>query len=200
MITGGLVVSIMLALVLATPARGADQPIAAKMLFSANSKGETLVFVSRDRDALFPAVGSADDPTLVGMTIELFADKGQQHVAFPVPAAGWTASSHSVPSYRFQNDAAPEGPSPMRLVLQEQGRVLKVTGKSVGLLWRVGIRGPTAIRLTTGTLRNCARFAGRAIRKNTTRKFIGKSRPGPSVVDCSDDSLRPVDDAAASAR
>ena len=199
MIAGGRAVFIMLALVLATPARGADQPIDAKLVFSGNSKGETLLFLSRDPDALFPAVGSADDPTVVGMTIELFTDAGRQHVSFAVPGAGWTASSGSVPRYRFRNPDAPEGPSTVRLVLQNQGRVLKVTGESVGLLWRVGIRGPAAIRLTTGTLRNCARFEGRAIRKNTSRKFIGKSRPGSSVVDCSDNSLSPVNDAAASA-
>jgi hypothetical protein len=87
----------------------------------------------------------------------------------------------------------------VRLVLQKQGRVLKVTGKAVGLLLLVGVRGPAAIRLTSGTLRNCARFEGRAIRKNVPGKFIGKSRPGSSVVDCSDSSLSPVNDAAASA-
>lgn len=190
MITGGLAVSIILALVLATPARGADQSIDAKLVLTQTQKTETLVFLSRDPDALFPAVGSPDDPTVVGMTIELFSDRGE-HVSFAVPAAGWKASSGSVPRYRFRNRAAPEGLSRMRLVLQKQGRVLKVTGKSVGLLLLVGLRGPAAIRLTTGTLRNCARFEGAAIRKNVPGKFIGKSTPASSVVDCSDSSLSP---------
>ena len=57
MVTGGLAFAIMPALVLATPARGADQPIDAKLVLSGNSKTETLVFPSRDRDALFPASG-----------------------------------------------------------------------------------------------------------------------------------------------
>ena len=189
MITGGIAVSIMLALILATPARGADQPIDAKLILSQNSKTETLVFLSRDRDALFPPVGSADDPTVAGMTIDLFSDKGE-HVSFAVPAAGWTASSGSVPRYRFRNRAAPEGLSRMRLVVHKQGRVLKVTGKSVGLLLLIGLQGPAAIRLTTGTLRNCTRFEGAAIRKNVPGKFIGKSTSASSLADCSDGSLQ----------
>jgi hypothetical protein len=198
MITGGLAVSIMLALVQTTRAHGADQSIDAKLILTQTQKTETLVFLSRDADALFPAVGSADDPTAVGMTIELFTDQGRQHVSFAVPAAGWTASSGPVPRYRFRNRAAPEGPSRMRLVLQKQGRVLEVTGKAVGLLLLVDLRGPAAIRLTSGTLRNCARFEGRAIRKNAPGKFIGKTTPASSVVDCSDASLSPVKDVAAS--
>jgi hypothetical protein len=54
MITGGLAVSIMLALVQTTRAHGADQSIDAKLILTQTQKTETL--------ARFPAVGSAAIP------------------------------------------------------------------------------------------------------------------------------------------
>jgi hypothetical protein len=174
------------------PARAADRPIdGVKLVLKRTASAETLVFVSRDPDTLFPAMGSADDPrtgTPGGMSIDLFS-AGEGAAGSTVPSGlGWSAAPGPPARYRFRNGDAPAGPSPVRLVLLKEGRVLKVAARTVGLPM-LAPQETVGIRVTTGTLRSCARFDAASVRKDVPGKFIAKGALAAVLADCSDASL-----------
>jgi hypothetical protein len=174
------------------PARAADQPIdGVKLVLKRTASAEMLVFVSRDPDAIFPPIGGADDPstgTPGGMSIDLFS-VGEGTAGLTVPSGlGWSASAGPPARFKFRNGDAPAGPSPVRLALLKEGRVLKVSAKAVGLPL-VAAQGAVGIRITTGTLRSCARFDAAAVRKDVPGKFVAKGALAMMLADCSDASL-----------
>jgi hypothetical protein len=182
----------LLALVVVAPAGAVDQPVdGVKLLLKQTQTSATLVFLSRDPDALFPALGGPDDPTGSpgGALVEVFSDS-QGSASFPVPSSGWKVSAGPPARIRFRNPDAPAGSSPVRLLLQKEGRVLKVLGKSVGILLLMPVpQGGMGIRVTMGSLRNCARFDAATIRKDEVGKFLAKGALASSIPDCSDASL-----------
>jgi hypothetical protein len=185
----------MVSLLLTASAQALDQPIdAVKLVLKRSATAETLVFVSRDADALFPSLGGADDPAVGspgGALVDLFsASEGSASLAVPPGAGsvGWTVSFGPPPRLRFRNPDAPAGISAVRVLLLKQGRVLKVVAKAVGLPLATP-QGAVGIRVVTGTLRNCARFAGEAVRKDVAGKFVGQGALAAGLADCSDGSL-----------
>jgi len=169
-----------------------DQPIdGVKLLLKRTTSGETLVFVSRDPDALFPPIGSPDDPntgTPGGMSVDLFsANEGKAGLTVPT-GLGWSASDGPPARYKFRNGEAPAGASPVRRVLLKEGRIMKVAAKAAGLPL-LQSQGAVGIRVTTGTLRSCARFDAASIRKDVPGKFIAKGALAVLLADCSDASL-----------
>src|SRR5262245_35102198 len=85
----------------------ADQPISASKLVLARSGTKAkLVFTSRDPNALFPAIGGPDDPSVGtpgGMVIELFsAAEGIVTITIPAGAGqpGWTTKSGPPASFK----------------------------------------------------------------------------------------------------
>jgi hypothetical protein len=180
----------------ALPAAAIDQPISGKRLVVQRSGTmEKLSFISNDAAFLFPAVGSSDDPGIGspgGALIEIISVT-EPTVAFTVPPGvgtpGWQSTTGAIPTHRWKNPSAPTGPSAVKLVRLRQGKVLKVLSKQAGL----ALAAPTprvGIRVTTGTLTNCALFEGASIRTNAAGKFVGVNAPAPALPDCSEASLR----------
>ncbi|MCW5893718.1 MAG: hypothetical protein KIT14_24655 [bacterium] len=178
-------------------AAAADAPVAAKKLLlkRAGSGREKLVFLVKGAGLPFPAVGSADDPasgTPGGMTVELFSQtEGGPH-ALSVPPGigkpGWKVTDAATDSYRYANGAAPAGPSPVKVAVLKQGKLLKITAAATGLAL-AGPQGRVAVRVTTGTLRSCAVFAAGAIRRDVAGSFTAVNAAAPAIADCSDASL-----------
>ena len=173
-----------------------DRPIDGnKLALKRTGTSAKLVFVSRDPDFLFPAIGSADDPATGspgGAAIELFSlNEGQATINVPPGTGdpGWTVTPAATPRYRFRNLLAPAGISPVRVAVLRQGTLLKLVAKDAGLPLAVP-QGAVGIRITMGTLRNCARFAGSTIRKDEAGAFVAShATPDGVLFDCSDASM-----------
>jgi hypothetical protein len=174
------------------------QPIEGqKLILRRTATRATLIFVSRDPYFLFPAIGGPDDPATGspgGATVELFsASEGQASLAAPVGAGdpGWTVTSTPTARYKFHNRPAPAGISPVRVAVLSQGKMIKIVAKDPGLPLAVP-QGAVGIRITTGTLQSCARFAGATIRKDDPGTFVASHAPRTANYDCSDESLNGV--------
>jgi hypothetical protein len=132
----GPVVAAILLFGIGAPASAIDQPIAGlRLTLKRVSTGVNLVFVSKDPAFLFPAMASADDPSLAGATIDLFAiGEGAASLAIPpgVGKPGWLLTT-AAPSYRFTNRTAPAGPSPVRTAQLKQHRQLRIVARAVPL-------------------------------------------------------------------
>lgn len=169
-----------------------DKPIAAtKLLLKRSSSGkESLVFVSKDPAFLFPTIGSNDDPASGspgGALIELFSDADSTGGAFVVPPGigkpGWKVSDGNVDLYKYTNSSAPGGPTPVKVTILKQGKLIKIVGKDTGLAL-TGAQGAVTVRITTGSLRNCVRFEGVSVVKDVPNQFLGKNAPASSLTDC----------------
>ena len=172
-------------------AQATDRPIdGQRLVLKKVGTGTKLTFVSRDPDFLFPDIGGADDPGSVGAAVELFSQtEGQASLSMPAGAGnpGWTATPSPTPTHRFRNGDAPGGISAVRVAVLRQGKVLKIVAKSAGLPLAVA-QGAIGIRITSGTLRSCTRFAGLAIRKDVPGAFVGANSMG-ILPSCSDGSM-----------
>jgi len=183
-------------LVVAASARATDQPIAgAKLLLLQSGGDQKLVFVSRDPAFLFPAIAGADDPgtgTPGGLQVDLISPLEPLGVSLVAPAGtgtpGWTAASGAVPSHRFRNAVAPDALSPLKGVVLKQGRVLKVIGRSIGLALTAP-QGSVGIRITTGSLRSCARFDASTMRRDEAGRVVARGASATGLADCSNASL-----------
>jgi hypothetical protein len=178
------VLTLGVSLTLAAFASAADFPIAGtKLVIRDRGTSRKVVFVSRDAAAPFPAPGSADDPTGVGVMIDVVTPDAVASLAVPA-GFGWTAGTGT---YRYSNRLAPDGPSPVRTMTLRQGRVLKVSAKALPLSLAASL-GSAGIRITTGATRTCAFFGGSSIVSDEPGAFVGRSAAG-SLTDCSDYSL-----------
>jgi hypothetical protein len=182
-----------LCLAIGATALAADQPITGAKLFLKRSASgnERIVFVSKDPNALFPAIGSADDPGTGnpgGALVDLFSTSEPGGSSLAVPATNWTAKPGTTPSHRFFNRSAPDGLSSVRTVVLKRGRLVKVTGKGVGLALATS-EGAVGIRITTGSLRNCALFGSSTVRRDEAGVFDAHNATTAGLADCSNTSL-----------
>src|SRR4029453_13680997 len=129
-----------------------------------------------------------------GATIELFSqNEGQASLDVPAGAGspGWTAVATGTPRYEFRHPPAPTGISGVRVAVLRQGKLLRLVAKDAGLPLAVP-HGAIGIRITAGALRNCARFAGSAVRKDAPGAFVGSHASSGPLADCSDGVLSGV--------
>jgi hypothetical protein len=193
------VIALWAALLLATGAPAADHPIsAAKLVLQRAGAKEKLVFLSQDPAFLFPPIGSADDPATGspgGAQIELFSSAEPDGAAIAVPPGvgnpGWKVTDGAVDAFRFTNPSAPAGPSTVRKMVLVQGKKIRVIGAETGLAL-AGPQGSVAIRITTGSLRNCALFDASTIVRDEAGWFVGKNAVAGSLADCSSGPFSPT--------
>jgi hypothetical protein len=105
------------------------------------------------------------------------------------PASLWSVNGPQT-MYKFGNPSAPAGPSPIKLARLKSGKLLKVRAATAGLPLAQA-HGSVAVRITTGTSRNCARFTASSstITRDEPGKFIAKAASASGLPDCSDASL-----------
>lgn len=181
-----------LAIVVAAPAAAADRSLAAASLTLrwSGSGDQKLVLIAKDQAFLFPAVGSADDPgtgTPGGAMLEIASAVEPAGAVLVVPSGvgkpGWRSSGGPRPTQIFANPDAAPGPGAVKTIVLKQGRILKVVANRVGLAFP-GPQGTVGIRLTTGTLRNCARFDASTVRVDKPGRF--KAVGSVALSDCSE--------------
>src|SRR5262249_5070555 len=73
-------------------------------------------------------------------------------------------------------------------VTLQQTKQLKLNGKETGLDLSAPL-GAVGIRITTGSLVNCARFFQGTVTKDANGTFVGRNAPANALPDCSDASL-----------
>jgi hypothetical protein len=169
-----------------------DRPVSGKRLvLDRSASGGRLVFVSKDPALLFPQNGSVDDPNSGipgGAVVELLSPV-EPIASLEAPRGpGWRISGQTASAYVFKNPEAPDGVSVVRKILLKRGKVLRVVSADPGLQLSAS-PDRIAIRVTMGSLRNCAVFTGDAVRENVAGKFVADAVPVPAIADCSDASL-----------
>src|SRR5262249_46403349 len=83
----------------------------------------------------------------------------------------------------YHNAAAPLGPTSLKVVVLRAGRGIKIKGRGVGLALATS-EGTVGVRLTTGTVRNCALFTPPTVRKDVPGYFAASGPTPSSLVDC----------------
>jgi uncharacterized membrane protein len=177
----------------APAALAVDQSIdGTKLVIKRSGSGkEKFVFVSKDAGFLFPTIGGADDPangSPGGALIEILS-RDEADASFSIPAGeslppGWKVKDATIDLYKYVNKDAPTGPTPVKVMVLKDGKVLKIVSKSTGLAL-TGSQGAVVIRITTGSLRNCTLFDAPTIKKDEADKFIAKNSLASSLTDCS---------------
>jgi hypothetical protein len=169
------------------PAVAADHPVEGRKLVMKRSASgnEKAVFLSKDTALVGPTLGGSDDPMLVGATVDFCSDAGS--ASFSLPASSWRANNPGT-VFKFTNNGAPEAPSAVKMALIKGGRTLKIVSKQAGLPLQ-GTEGQVAVRVTTGTTRNCALFGPDDVQKDAEGKLIAKTSSADGLADCSDATL-----------
>jgi hypothetical protein len=180
-----------------TAATAAERPISAAKIFLRRSASgtEKLTFVSKDPAFLFPTIGGPDDPTPSGsggIVVELFAPSTPSGVALTAPGGigdpGWNVRTSLPPRLQFKNAGAPGAISTFRSITLRQTKVLKLAGKETGIAMGAPL-GSVGIRITTGSLVNCARFPAETVRRDADATFIARNTLASATADCSAASL-----------
>lgn len=178
---------------LESSARAADQPISGRLVkLKSSAGGAQLAFVSEDPAIPFPAIGSADDPASGspgGIVVEVFtAAEPTDFLSAPagLGSPGWKASQYGIDSYRYRNSAGVSVSRLRKVALTESGRLRIRADAGLTL---AAPPGAVAIRVTTGSLRSCAVFAGASVRRDVAGTFVARGAPAPAVPDCDDATL-----------
>jgi hypothetical protein len=157
---------------------------------SASGNKEKLVFMAKDPGFLFPSLGSADDPgtgTPGGAVLDVATRAHPDPFTFTVPAGvgrpGWRAQDRALDSFVYGEPGSPL-PLHVKTLSLKQGRVIKIVASSAVLAFD-GPQAAIGVRLTTGSLRNCAYFDGATIRKDVPTRLTATVRGASSLVDCS---------------
>lgn len=180
-----LLVVLLVALLVPGSGWSADHPVAARKLLIVSKAGkEKLVLTIKDPGIGFPTIGSGDDPGSVGMTVQLFAGSGA-FGSLVLPATGWSSKPGS---YRFDNKDAPAGISPVRKLKITEGRLLKIVSRAAGVQPSATL-GSMALRITAGSVRNCALFDASTVVKQDPARFVAKLADAGALADCSDDEV-----------
>jgi hypothetical protein len=165
--------------------------VASAVLAIAVKTTAKIKFLTRDAIPL-PAPRSFDDPSVAGMTVEMFA-AGAPVTTLTIPpgvgSPGWRAQSGGPATYRYDNRLTPYGPSPVRTLVLTSGPLLKMLSKSLlSTTLATGTHPSIGIRLTSGSHRVCALFRGDAVRVNKPGHFTAKGTTLPPG-DCTASAL-----------
>lgn len=174
----------------ARSADAADRPVAGRSIKIAKAGGETrLVFATNDPAFLFPAPGSADDPTggtPGGIVIDVFA-RGAAPASVGAPPGlgmpGWRLVPGKVRTYLYRGRGAP-----LAVALLREGARLQVGASDLGMDV-TGPLGAVAVRVTLGTLRSCAVFTEGSVLRDRPGLFLARDAAAPQIADCSDHTL-----------
>jgi hypothetical protein len=164
-----------------------DAPVSAvKLKLRRSTSGtEKLVFVSKADP--FVNMELFADPSVTGVTIDLFSQAATEIATLTIPSGGgWTQTPGE--SYRFRNPDAPAGASPVKSFSLRKGHGLKIVAAETGLAL-TGTNGPVGIRLTLYDSRFCAHFDATTIRQDKPGSFSATNALSTALADCLDGSV-----------
>lgn len=151
----------------------------------------TMTLVLRDVSAI-PTPGSADDPSLAGVTVTLFGRGSGEQATFTAPAGrgrpGWNVRSAPRVTYTYVNPKVPPGNTSLQRAALRDGAGLRIRGRSAGLSLTSG-EGAIAVRVQWGSERVCTLFDGAAVRNDGPGRFNAMKAGTPPFTDCDDATL-----------
>lgn len=165
-------------------ATAADQ-VAGTARFALYRATGKLVLSVRDPDIAVPAVGSADDPTIAGALLEVFATTDDVATTLPTGPA-WRAIDGFRTRYLFRNRIAPER-SLVRAAKLVDGVAIKIV--ALGVVFPDGPLGSVALRLTMQGTRICAVFAPEQVQRDDAVRFVGRATGDAGLTGCDDSAL-----------
>ena len=180
----------MLALVLAaTAASASDHVVGGKQLLLRAGAGGALTLQLRDPALPVPGAGSADDPSVVGLTVTLFGRASRTQASLLAhPGAGWGVRSVPRVTYRYANPDAVQGSALVKSAMLREGTVLRMRAKSAGLALTEP-EGAVAVRVDMGGTRICALFDPPAVRRDGARRFVARDADAAALPSCDDEAL-----------
>jgi len=180
---------------LAGSAAAVDHPVTGTQLTlkrPANGPG-ALSLVLRDPVPV-PAPDSADDPSLVGMTLTLFSRGSGERVDFSARAGRDLWKVRATPqtlTYTFTDRMAVAGSVDLHTAQLRTGAGVKLRARGARLDLDAP-QGAVAVRLAWGSTRVCAIFDGEAVRQDTIGRFVARNADAAGLTDCSDETLTQV--------
>jgi hypothetical protein len=124
------------------------------------------------------------------MLVEIFSSTDSVGASIVIPGGegipGWTFKGGTAPQFKFINQLSPVGPSSVKAVVLKQAKGIKIVGKGAGLAL-AGPQGAVGVRLTYGSVRVCARFAGANVKRDVAGQFLAVG--SAPLADCSETSL-----------
>jgi hypothetical protein len=166
---------------LSVTALAADLPLEGTKIGIRERPGRTprADLTCRDAAVALPAPGSAGDPSLGGVTIEITVD-ASGGTTLGVPAgAGWTVKA-APRTYLYKNGSAPAGGSSVRKLLLRDGSLVKLAARGAA----VGAASPAGGASARVVLANgdvlCARFPAGSIVKDQPGVLVARNAPAPA--------------------
>jgi hypothetical protein len=145
-----------------------------KIVLKSRGAKQKLIFQSKDPAAPFPPIGSVDDPSAAGLTIEVVTPGGVGSLTAS-GGTGWRSRDAAIDSYAFKGASS----SPVRSIALKQGRTLKITTRSVPVAMTDPL-GSVGLRLTMGGTRACALFDGATVVADVAGSFTAKTSAAPA--------------------
>lgn len=178
---------------LVAAASAADHVVGGKQLtLRRQGSGGALSLVLRDPSIPIPAPGSADDPSLAGMTVTLFGRASEEQASLAAAPGlgrpGWKVRATPRVTYTYTNPTAAVGSGSLASVTLRAGTGLTVRAKSPGLALAVPA-GAVAVRIDMGATRVCALFDGDAVRRDQVGSFVARNADASGLTDCDDATL-----------
>jgi len=119
--------------------------------------------------------------------IELFSPTEPSGASLTAPAgSAWTFHKAR---FSFRSKPAPRDLSvPVRAIVIKKAGGMRIVARSAALALGAA-QGSVGIRVTTGSLRTCARFDLRTVRRDTAGVFRAYGASASALDDCSDEAL-----------
>jgi hypothetical protein len=172
---GGLV--LLTLVVLATPARGVEDPVSGRTLALRQRQQSARLVLVADTPIVAPLPGTGEDPTLRGALLDIGNPRTGETARLAAPASGWSVNSlGTVFRFRASSRSAPG----IRSIVIRHGRRLKLKATTVGITLDEPAQGVVAVVLTAGTRRYCLLFGG-DVRRDEPGRFAARNAPPPSA-------------------
>lgn len=158
-----------------------------------NGKG-AMSLELRDPSIPVPPIDGADDPSLTGLSVTLFARTSGQRPTFAARAGRdlWKVrSTPAATTFSYSDKTAMPGSADLFKVQLRTGTVLKIRARGPQLTLSQP-EGEVAVRVEWGSVRVCAVFDGDAVRQDKVGRFVARNADAPGFTSCDDDILGTV--------
>ncbi|TMB20633.1 MAG: hypothetical protein E6J71_09300 [Deltaproteobacteria bacterium] len=157
----------------AAAARAADQLVPGTKLLLKSANGREVLSFKSTGPFTPPTPGSGDDPSNVGASLQILNPGTSESFTFNLPQAHWSVSGTT---FRYVDSALVEAGKVKIAII---GRILKVSGKKIGITLNEPTQGTLDAVFTTGSIRYCASFGDGFVKRDEPGRFIAGKAPAP---------------------
>ncbi len=192
----GMTIGLAATVLASAPALAVDYPVGGTQLTLHRPPltAGSLQLVLKDPSIPVPAIDGADDPSLTGLGLTLFARYSGQRPTFGARAGRdlWKVRrTPSVTTFSFRDNTAMPGSSDLLTVQLRTGAGLKIRARGPQLTLRPP-EGSIAVRIEYGSVRVCAVFDDPAVQQNRYGRFVARNADAAGLTDCDDATLSAI--------